>query len=178
MADPTTEQRFKTLILPHLTSAFNVARWLTRNDQDAQDVTQEAYLRAFKFFPSFHGENPRAWLLAIVRNTFFTWYQQNTHQAPDAVFDEEVHSFETNDARQDDNPEAMLVRREDQQRVHRALQSLRTEFREVMVLRELEELSYKEIAAIVGIPIGTVMSRLGRGRQQLAALLVPMKQEA
>lgn len=178
MADPTTEQRFKTQVLPHLNSAFNVARWLTRNDQDAQDVTQEAYLRAFKFFPGFRGDNARAWLLTIVRNTFYTWYQQRHEQAPEVAFDEELHSLETRDAGQDGNPEAMLVRREDQKKVHRALQNLRMEFREVLVLRELEELSYKEIAVIVGIPMGTVMSRLGRGRQQLAILLAPTEQEA
>jgi len=178
MADPTNEQRFKTQVLPHLNSAFNVARWLTRNDQDAQDVTQEAYLRAYKFFPGFHGENPRAWLLAIVRNTFYTWYRQNREPASDTLFDEAIHSLETSNVRQDDSPEAMLIRRESQQQVHLALRNLPLEFREVMVLRELEELSYKEIASIVGIPMGTVMSRLGRGRQQLAALLAPIKQEA
>jgi len=178
MADPTSEQRFRTQVLPHLNSAFNVARWLTRNDQDAQDVTQEAYLRAYKFFPGFHGENPRAWLLAIVRNTFYTWYQQNREQASATLFDETIHSLEVGNAYQDDSPEVMLIRRENQKQVHMALRNLPLEFREVMVLRELEELSYKEIAAIVGIPMGTVMSRLGRGRQQLAVLLAPMKQEA
>jgi RNA polymerase sigma factor (sigma-70 family) len=178
MADPTVEQRFKTLVLPHVNSAFNVARWLTRNDQDAQDVAQEAYLRAFKFFPGFRGEDARAWLLAIVRNTFYTWYQQNRGQTPDAVFDEEVHSFETSAAHQeDDNPEAILMRSESRKRVRNALLSLPLEFREVVMLRELEELSYKQIAAIVGIPMGTVMSRLGRGRQLLATLLAPMNQE-
>jgi len=177
MADLTIEQRFKILVLPHLNSAFNVARWLTRNDQDAQDVAQEAYLRAFKFFPSFRGENARAWLLSIVRNTFYTWCQERREQASGTVFDEEMHSLETSDTHQDDNPEAMLIRSESQEQVHRALRGLRLEFREVIVLRELEELSYKEIAAIVGIPIGTVMSRLGRGRQQLAVLLAPMNQE-
>ena len=178
MAEPTIEQRFKTQVLPHLNSAFNLARWLTRNDPDAQDVTQEAYLRAFKFFPGFHGTNARAWLLTIVRNTFYTWHQQNRGQASDLEFDEDIHSLETGEAHQDSNPEALLARRENQQRVQRALRSLPLEFREVLVLRELEELSYKEIAAIVGIPMGTVMSRLGRGRQQLAAQLAPMKQEA
>ena len=177
MADPIIAQRFETLVLPHVNSAFNVARWLTRNDQDAQDVLQEAYLRAFKFFPGFRGEDARAWLLAIVRNTFYTWYQQKRGQTPDIAFDEEVHSLETSAAHQDGNPESILMRSESQKRVRSALQSLPLEFREVVVLRELEELSYKQIAAIVGIPMGTVMSRLGRGRQLLATLLAPMKQE-
>jgi RNA polymerase sigma factor (sigma-70 family) len=172
MADPKIAQRFEKLVLPHMNSAFNVARWLTRNDQDAQDVVQEAYLRAFRFFDTFRGEDARAWLLAIVRNTFYTWYQQE-HAADTTIFEEELHSLETCGADRDDSPEAMLVRNENVQQVHKALRSLRLDYREVVVLRELEELSYKEIASIVGIPIGTVMSRLARGRQQLAALLAP-----
>lgn len=179
MADPDTAQRFETLLLPHMNSAFNVARWLTHNDQDAQDVVQEAYLRAFRFFGGFRGEDARAWLLSIVRNTFYTWHQQNRgHAAQTMMFEEDMHSLETSVADHDDSPEAMLIRSQSQKRVHKALLGLRLEYREVVVLRELEDLSYKEIAAIVGIPIGTVMSRLGRGRQQLAALLAPTDQEA
>ena len=177
MADPVMVQRFETLVLPHMNSAFNVARWLTRNDQDAQDVVQEAYLRAFRFFGGFRGEDARTWLLAIVRNTFYTWYQQNREHAGDTeMFEEEVHSDETSAAERDDSPEAMLVRSENLQQVHEALRRLQLEYREVVMLRELEELSYKEISSIVGIPIGTVMSRLARGRQQLAALLAPTNQ--
>ncbi|WP_416049522.1 sigma-70 family RNA polymerase sigma factor [Cupriavidus basilensis] len=179
MADPDPAQRFETLLLPHMNSAFNVARWLTHNDQDAQDVVQEAYLRAFRFFGGFHGEDARAWLLSIVRNTFYTWHQQNRgHAAQTMMFEEDMHSLETSVADHDDSPEAMLIRSQSQKRVHKALLGLRLEYREVVVLRELEDLSYKEIAAIVGIPIGTVMSRLGRGRQQLATLLAPTDQEA
>jgi len=179
MADPVIAQRFEKLVLPHMNSAFNVARWLTHNDQDAQDVVQEAYLRAFRFFGGFRGDDARAWLLSIVRNTFYTWYQQNRGHAPDTLeFEEDMHSLETSTSDHDNSPEAMLIRSQSQKRVHKALLSLRLEYREVIVLRELEELSYKEIAAIVGIPMGTVMSRLGRGRQQLAALLAPTDQEA
>jgi RNA polymerase sigma-70 factor (ECF subfamily) len=180
MADPIIAKRFEALLLPHMNSAFNVARWLTRNDQDAQDVVQEAYLRAFRYFGGFRGEDARAWLLSIVRNTFYTWHQQNRDHAADTTeFEEEMHSLEeSSGAERDDSPEAALIRSQSQKRVHQALRSLRLEFREVVVLRELEELSYKEIAAIVGIPMGTVMSRLGRGRQQLAALLAPTDQEA
>jgi RNA polymerase sigma factor (sigma-70 family) len=179
MADPIIAKRFETLVLPHMNSAFNVARWLTHNDQDAQDVVQEAYLRAFRFFGGFRGEDARAWLLSIVRNTFYTWHQQNRgHAAETTEFEEDMHSLETSTAGHDDGPEAMLIRSQSQKRVHKALRSLRLEYREVVVLRELEELSYKEIAVIVGIPMGTVMSRLGRGRQQLAALLAPTDQEA
>ncbi|SDI24634.1 sigma-70 family RNA polymerase sigma factor [Paraburkholderia phenazinium] len=179
MADPIIAKRFESLVLPHMNSAFNVARWLTHNDQDAQDVVQEAYLRAFRFFGSFRGEDARAWLLSIVRNTFYTWHQQNRgHAAQTTEFEEDLHSLETGSAEHDDSPEAQLIRSQSRKRVHHALRSLRLEYREVVVLRELEELSYKEIAVIVGIPMGTVMSRLGRGRQQLAALLAPTDQEA
>jgi RNA polymerase sigma-70 factor (ECF subfamily) len=179
MPGPVSAQRFEKLVLPHMNSAFNVARWLTHNDQDAQDVVQEAYLRAFRFFSGFHGDDARAWLLSIVRNTFYTWYQQNRGHAADMLeFAEDMHSLETSTADHDDGPEAMLIRSQNQKRVHRALRNLRLEYREVIVLRELEEMSYKEIAAIVDIPIGTVMSRLGRGRQQLATLLAPTEQEA
>ena len=179
MADPIIAKRFEVLLLPHMNSAFNVARWLTHNDQDAQDVVQEAYLRAFRYFGGFRGEDARAWLLSIVRNTFYTWHQQNRGHAADTTeFEEGTHSLESSTAGQDDSPEAALIRSQSQKRVHEALRSLRLEFREVVVLRELEELSYKEIAVIVGIPMGTVMSRLGRGRQQLAALLAPTDREA
>jgi RNA polymerase sigma factor (sigma-70 family) len=179
MIDPASAQRFEKLVLPHMNSAFNVARWLTHNDQDAQDVVQEAYLRAFRFFGGFRGEDARAWLLSIVRNTFYTWHQQNRDHASDTtMFEEDIHSFAVDAAEALDDPEAMLMRSQSQKRVHKALQGLRLEYREVLVLRELEELSYKEIATIVGIPMGTVMSRLGRGRQQLAALLAPTNQEA
>jgi RNA polymerase sigma factor (sigma-70 family) len=179
MADSDSTERFEKLVLPHMHSAFNVARWLTRNDQDAQDVVQEAYVRAFRFFAGFRGGDARAWLLAIVRNTFNTWYQQNRgHMADTTTFEEDTHSPQADCGQQDDGPEAMLIRSQSQKRVHKALGSLRLEYREVIVLRELEDLSYKEIAAIVGIPMGTVMSRLGRARQQLAARLGSADQEA
>ncbi|WP_020066833.1 sigma-70 family RNA polymerase sigma factor [Paraburkholderia caledonica] len=179
MADPITVQRFEKLVLVHMNSAFNVARWLTHNDQDAQDVVQEAYLRAFRFFGGFRGDDARAWLLSIVRNTFYTWYLQNrSHSADTTMFEEEMHSLETGATDRDDGPETVLIRSQSRKRVHKALQSLSLEYREVIVLRELEDLSYKEIAAIVGIPMGTVMSRLGRGRRQLALLLAPTDEEA
>lgn len=179
MTDPAMAQRFETLVLPHMNSAFNVARWLTHNDHDAEDVVQQAYLRAFRFFGGFRGDDPRAWLLSIVRNTFYTWYRQNTAHAGDAtVFEEDLHSLQSSAPERGDSPEALLERSQSRERVHRALRRLPLEFREVLVLRELEELSYKEIATVVGIPMGTVMSRLGRGRQQLAALLAPTDKEA
>jgi RNA polymerase sigma-70 factor (ECF subfamily) len=164
MADTTLEARFRELILPHLDSAFNLACWLTHNRDDAQDVVQEAAMRAYKYFSGFHGDDGRVWLLRIVRNTFYTWCQGND-PAPTTEFDEEAHGVDETSA------EALLIRQDAERQVQQALAALPLEFREVVVLRELEDLSYKEIAAIVGIPIGTVMSRLGRGRKLLAGKL-------
>jgi RNA polymerase sigma factor (sigma-70 family) len=168
MAVTPLEERFREAILPHLDSAFNLACWLTRNRDDAQDVVQDAMLRAFRFFGGFHGADGRVWLLRIVRNSFYSWLQENAARTATA-FDEELHSFA--DDHGDANPEALLGRKEDARLVQQALAALPLEFREVVVMRELEELSYKEIAAIAGIPIGTVMSRLGRGRKLLAQSL-------
>jgi RNA polymerase sigma-70 factor (ECF subfamily) len=134
---------------------------------------QEAYLRAFKFFDSFHGEDGRVWLLGIVRNTFYTWYQQNKIQAKSTPFEDDLHDLALIAAHtQDDNsPENLLIQKDSQRLLNKALRELPIEFREVMVMRELEELSYKQIAEIMQIPMGTVMSRLGRGRKQLAEIL-------
>jgi RNA polymerase sigma-70 factor (ECF subfamily) len=166
--DDSRLARFEQVILPHLDAAYNLARWLTRRDQDAEDVVQEAYLRAFQFFGSFRGGDGRTWLLTIVRNTFYTWLQKNRLPDQATSFDEETHSAFA----ADNNPAALLLRREDAEILRDALGELPAEFREVVVLRELEELSYKEIAHVTGIPIGTVMSRLARGRERLQQLLI------
>ena len=175
----TKEKRFQAMVLPHLDSAFNLARWLTRNTQDAEEIVQEAYLRAYKFFDGFHGEDGRAWLLGIVRNTFYTWYRQNRAEGQTTQFEEELHSIGNTDCgvanHADDDPEALLIQKDCQRQMQQALETLSVEFREVMVLRELEDMSYKQIAGITGIPIGTVMSRLGRGRRQLAEILATQK---
>jgi RNA polymerase sigma factor (sigma-70 family) len=155
--------RFEQAVIPHLAAAYNLARWLTRNDHDAEDVVQEAYVRACKFFNSFHGGDSRAWLLAIVRRTCYTWLQHNRGHELQAVFDAESHGAEGETA----NPETLLLRRANQQLLRQALEELPVEFREVIVLRELEGLSYKEIAHIADLPLGTVMSRLARARQRL-----------
>lgn len=160
--------RFEQTILPHLDAAYNLARWLTRNEHDAEDMVQEAYLRAFKFFSAFHGVNGRAWLLTIVRNTCYTWLQQNRAHEMTTVFDEEIHSIDSDTA----NPATLMLRNADHQLVRHALDELPVEFREAVVLRELEGFSYKEIADIVNIPTGTVMSRLARAREKLKHLLV------
>ena len=150
-------------LLSHLNAAYNLARWLTRNDTDAEDVVQEAYLRAFKHFRSFHGGDSRPWLLAIVRNTFYTWLQQNRAPEREIPFDEEIHIAEDDHL----NPEGLLLQKANNQSVRQAIEELPAEFREVIVLRELEGLSYKQIADVTEIPVGTVMSRLARARKRL-----------
>ena len=164
--------RFEQVVLPHLDAAYNLARWLTRNDHDAEDVVQEAYLRAWKFFGSFHGGESRSWLLTIVRHTCYTWLQHNRAHELTTVFDEAHHSGEDTGA----NPETLLLQRAHQQTLQQALEALPVEFREVMVLRELEGLSYKEIAAITDVPLGTVMSRLARARKRLQQGLTALAQ--
>lgn len=167
MAEQRSAVRFEEIVLPHLPAAYNLARWLVRNDQDAEDVVQEAYLRAFKFFAGYRGGESRTWLLTIVRNTCYSWLQRNrARELTDSI--DETHEEATLDFA---NPELHLQQETDAQMVRTALAELPVEFREVMVMRELEELSYKEIATIADLPIGTVMSRLARGRKRLHSLL-------
>jgi RNA polymerase sigma factor (sigma-70 family) len=158
---------FEEVFLPHLDAAHHLARWLTHNETDAQDVVQEAYLRALKFFSGFHGSDGRAWLLTIVRNTCYTWLRRNRSPDLAADFDEAVQLRESAEP----DPETSQVIRDRKQLVDRAIKNLPAEFREVVVLRELEELSYREIAAVTGIPLGTVMSRLARARKKLVVSL-------
>jgi len=157
---------FERMMLPHLDAAHNLARWLLRNETDAQDVVQEAYLRALRSFHGFHGADGRAWLLKIVRNTAYTWLRKN--RAPDLVtFDEELHVSGCGGP----NPAVLLEQTEDKNAVREAMEDLAVEFREILVLRHLEGLSYKEIADIAQIPPGTVMSRLARARIRLKQCL-------
>ena|SRR5688572_17748001 len=163
---------FEEAVLPHLDAAYNLARWLTHNEKDAEDVVQEACLRAIRHFSSFRGGDGRPWLLAIVRNTFYTWIKHNRLPEAETIFDE-IHP-EPQDI---DDPETLLLRETDKQAVRSALLSLPAEFREVIILREFEELSYKEIADVVQIPCGTVMSRLARARRRLAQILLNRENE-
>ena len=158
---------FEEAVMPHLDAAYNLARWLMRNEADAQDMVQEAYLRALRFFGGFHGTDARAWLLTIVRNTCYTCLKRNRSPELSVDFDEVVLTKESEEL----DPEASHVLKVRAQLVNEAIEKLPIEFREVVVLRELEELSYKEIAAITGIPIGTVMSRLSRARKRLFVCL-------
>ena len=158
---------FEEAVMPHLDAAYNLARWLMRNEHDAQDMVQEAYLRALRFFGGFHGTDARAWLLTIVRNTCYTWLKRK--QGPEFLgdFEEAVMTKESDEL----DPESSHELKVQTQLINEAIEKLPVEFREVVILRELEELSYKEIAAITGIPIGTVMSRLSRARKRLLAYL-------
>jgi RNA polymerase sigma-70 factor (ECF subfamily) len=160
--------RFEEVVLPHLDAAYNLARWLVRNTHDAEDVVQEACLRAFKFFGGFQGGDPRAWLLKIVRNTSYSFLEKNRPAALAEEFDEQIHvrNFPTFDA------EAIMVRNVESRLLRESLEELPVNFREVLVLRELEGLSYKEIAEMIGVPIGTVMSSLARGRDRLRESLL------
>lgn len=165
--------RFEQLVLPHLDAAYNLSRWLLRSRADAEDVAQEALLRAFRFFRGFNGGDARAWLLQIVRNTCYTWLEKNRQVDLMTEFDEDQHQ------QSQPTPEALAIAGDNRERLARALECLPVRFREVIVLRELEGCSYKEIASITSIPIGTVMSSLARARQRLQrALTQPAQQEA
>ena len=163
--EPEERARFEQLVLPHVDAAFNLARWLLRGRTDAEDVAQEALLRACRFFRGFHGGDARAWLLQIVRNTCYTWLEKNRPMELSMEFDEEIHLQASL------TPETLAISGDDRERLILALETLPPRFREVLVLRELEGCSYKEIAAITSLPIGTVMSSLSRARRQLHSAL-------
>jgi RNA polymerase sigma-70 factor (ECF subfamily) len=172
--DHARRRRFEQVALPHLDSAYSLARWLTRNDQDAEDVVQEAFVRALRFIDAFHGTEGRAWLLAIVRNTCFSWMEKN-RPAQMQPFDED--SMQP-DSQPFPGPESASERAADSRALHTAIAALPPRLRETLVLRELEELSYKEIARIAEVPIGTVMSRLSRARALLARFFAQRAQLA
>jgi len=155
---------FEEVVLPHLNAAHNLARWLMGNAPDAQDAVQEAYLRAFRYFAGYQGGDSKAWLLEIVRNTCRTWLSRRSRGEPHEPFDEMSHTGD----RLTPDPEQALAGRERMGILRRCIENLPAEFREVLVLRELEEMPYREIASVTGLAIGTVMSRLSRARQRLA----------
>ena len=154
-------------MLPHLDAAYTVARYLLRDEQAAQDAVQEAFLRAIRHFDGYRGANARAWLLAIVRNCCATWRSKERAERAFVAFDEHEHSA----AQEEATPELFLMRASDAESVRRALDALPREAKEVILLREVEDLSYQEIALTLGVPIGTVMSRLARARQRMQAIL-------
>ena len=168
-------RRFEELFWPHLPAAYNVARWLTKRDADADDVVQEAMLRAFRFFDSYRGENARAWVLTIVRNACYSWLKENRLNESPSDPDELLQEV----PEQAPGPEDTAMKNAKKEQVQRCLGALPLEFREILILRELEGLSYKEITTVTGLPMGTVMSRLARGRDRLQhALLTQMRGEA
>jgi RNA polymerase sigma-70 factor (ECF subfamily) len=167
LPDESKAADFDRMFMPHMDAAYNLARWLVRDDHDAQDVVQETYLRAFRFVGGFRGGDPRAWILTIVRNTAFSWLKRNRGSDPPTEFDEEVHGATS----EENGLEADTVRKADGAMIRAALDELAEEFREVIVMRDIEGLSYKEIAAAADLPIGTVMSRLARARGKLACSL-------
>jgi len=158
---------FEDVMLPHLDAAHNLAKWLLRNEEDAKDVVQEAYLRAFKSFGGFRGSNGRAWLLTIVRNTSYTLQKKNRAVDLSTIFDEEIHAASDESA----SPAIVVEHAEDAELITKAMDELPADFREILVLRHQEGLSYKEIADIAQIPPGTVMSRLARARAKLREYL-------
>jgi RNA polymerase sigma factor (sigma-70 family) len=167
LSDPNELIGFNDAVLPHMDAAYNLARWLTRNDHDAEDVVQEASLRAFKYWAGVSHRDSRSWFLAIVRNTFYTWLRQRLPETP-RQSDGELDDADTDTP----NPESAALREADREMLKSALEDLPNEFREAIVLREMEGLSYKEIADIANVPLGTVMSRLARGRKRLQAILI------
>ena len=162
---------FEQIAMPHMDAAFNLARWLVRNAHDAEDIVQETYLRAFKFFGGYQGGDARAWVLKIVRNTSYTFLEKNRPADLAEEFDETIHTTST-DRRGAPGAEAALLQSAESRMLHEALDELPVNYREVLVLRELEGMSYKEIAEVMGVPIGTVMSGLARGRSQLRERLL------
>jgi RNA polymerase sigma-70 factor (ECF subfamily) len=172
MNDEHTRARFETLMLPLMNDAYNLARWLMRNQEDAEDMVQESYLKAFRFFASFQGTNCRGWLLRIVRNTCYTALGARKLREKEAPL--ELEADEAEDPLP--LPPVSLDKKATVEAVREAIAALPGEFREAVVLRELEGLSYKEISEVTEVPIGTVMSRLARGRHQLYLMLLERKE--
>jgi RNA polymerase sigma-70 factor (ECF subfamily) len=173
--DEETARRFKETVMPYLDDAYNLARYLTRNPQDAEDVVQDAYLRAFRFFATLKGSSARPWLLAIVRNCFYSWLKARPRGGTESLAEIDLDLVDTAAVVTDiwvahpADPETTLIRLDDATQVRALIECLPVQFREALVLREMEELSYQEIAGITGVPIGTVMSRLARARQLFRA---------
>ncbi len=165
--------RFEQCVVPHLAAAYNLARWLTQSPHDAEDVVQEAYMRAYQFFDSFHGGDGRAWVLRIVRNTCYTWLEKNRPLQTLTTFDETKHAALTQIA----SPDASLLATEEKELLRQALAELPVDYREVIILRELEGMSYREIAAVISAPIAPVLSRRARARERLHGCLAKQTPE-
>jgi len=173
MIDEENRRRFELLVMPHLDAAYNLARWLTHNDHDAQDVVQDALVRAMHYMGGFRGDNARAWVLQIVRHACYSWLKEN--RPAERLFlddaDEPAHDIA---APASDEPHSAAMRKADRLQINQAIAALPAAYREVLVLRELEDLSYNDIARIADIPVGTVMSRLARARGLMREALTPI----
>ncbi len=174
MEQASNLETFERTMMPHFNAAFNLARWLTRNQQDAEDIVQESYLRAYRFFDGFKGGDGKGWLMAVVRNTFLTWASHAKGESQTVAFDEAVHDR----GREEASVETRLVGDAAVGSLRDCVQALQTEYREVLVMRELEDMSYREIAEATAIPLGTVMSRLSRARKLLASCVQARAQGA
>jgi RNA polymerase sigma-70 factor (ECF subfamily) len=177
MAMEQDHARFESLAMPHLNAAYNLARWLTHNDHDAEDVVHESVIRAMRYIGSFRGESARAWLLQIVRNTTFSWLKEN-RSADVVALDDNDDSWQQVAAPSTEEPPALAMRNADRRQINDAIAALPVVYREALVLRELEDLSYAEIARIADVPIGTVMSRLARARALMREALTPSARPA
>jgi RNA polymerase sigma factor (sigma-70 family) len=168
-SEASRNRRFVEQVLPHASAAYNLARWLSRSDANARDIVQETFVRALRYFDSYHGGSARAWLLTIVRNTTYTWLSANPPTAQLQLAAVTAPGEELGDADHGTSADPLvgLARQEEAIHLREAIAQLPVEYREVLILRELEELSYRQIATIVGCPIGTVMSRLSRARNEL-----------
>ena len=172
MDDTSDQARFAEVFLPHLVDAFRLARWIAGSRADAEDIVQEASMRAFKNIRGFSGGNPRAWVLTIVRNTSYSWLTQNRPKVLVLSEDLDQRTRETIEQEDPQTPETALIAKLDAQQVRKAMASLPVPFREVLVLREIHDLDYRTIAEVAALPIGTVMSRLARARSMLAAAIL------
>jgi len=170
LSDTSKLSRFESVVLVHLDAAYNLARWLTHDAAGADDAVQDACLRAFRFFDGLQGPSPKAWFMAVVRNACLDWLKDQRVRGAEESYDDELHASATN------TTESTVARDSDAHWVRSGIAALPREYREVLVLRELEELSYKEISAIVDVPIGTVMSRLSRGRDLLQQRLLQSRE--
>ena len=169
--NPGDAARFERVVLPFLDDAYTLARYLVRDEHDAQDVVQDAALRAFRYFDGYSGGDARSWLLAIVRNCSLTWMQKR--KGDDRIVPLVDAEADLSGGREAD---AAVIASSERARLDRAMAALAVEFREVLILRELQDLSYREISDVVGVPIGTVMSRLARARKRLAELLTDVRE--
>jgi len=167
LRDRDRQTQFERVVTPHLSAAYNLARWLTRNDADAEDVVQEACLRAYRSFDGFRGGDARRWILAIVRNAAYSWLAKNRGHETAVALESELLEIPS----ETPGPECVVLTRIDAQRLRQAIDALPPDLREVILLREMEDLSYKEIAELASVPIGTVMSRLARARGRLRGFL-------